>query len=78
MIKMLNIMISFQFPRKNKYIYIMTTNKNNKNISKTSSLKTEVKISLSSVANKLRGKELFPEKIEIGKQFFKDLETKAV
>lgn len=55
----------------------MATNKSNKNISKTSSLKTEVKTSLSSVADKLRGKELFPEKIEVGKQFFKDLETKT-
>lgn len=53
----------------------MATNNSSKNRSKVSDVKTEVKISLSYVAKKLRDKELFPDKLETGKQFFRDLDT---
>lgn len=53
----------------------MEKNKNTTNSLKAIQSKNEVKLTLSSIAEKLKGKELFPDKVEKAKQFFKHLAT---
>ena len=52
----------------------MDKNRNSSKLSKKSTSKSEARTSLSSVAKKLKGKELFPEKVEKAKLFFSKLE----